>query len=457
MMITYLLSLLLLVRGEESCSSGHATQSCSSGDASATNATNDTVSYVPYWGDVYTGKMYSGYLPINEACNSAMFYWMLEKQGGSKEGPSGTPVLLWLNGGPGASSIDGLLMENIGPYQIVGNNTFTYNEDAWTDKYNVLIIDNPVGTGYSYTDNRTECYCSTELCVAKDFYAGLLTFFTELHTEYRKNPFYLVGESYAGKYIPHIAVYLDSKNFKFEGVILGNGLYFPEKQYLTVPEIALSYGILNPTTYAAMHQKAQICSQLIKDMKWSKAAEKCEEMVGTIYDDIGGGVFRYDLRYYNDPTPESSMISYLNSAEVQLALHTTGHVWTDSDETGPVADALKEDFCKSVIPELVTLLRAGYTVHLYNGQMDGSSCNNIGNSKILYDLKHWGEDVEFEIEKQELWRLDTLNALGFRRVHQNLAYVTIANAGHLVPLTQPRNFRIFLDYAVAGKLAKSKK
>jgi len=447
MIMSYILSLLFLVGGED-CTA----DTCADAD--------DKVSNVPYWGDEYSGNMYSGYLPIDDSCNSAMFYWFLEKEGGSQ--PGVTPVLLWLNGGPGASSIDGLLTENIGPYQVVGfgedNSTYNliYNEHAWTNDYNVLIIDNPVGTGYSYTDNRDECYASTEKEVAKDFYVGLTTFFHDLHPEYSTNPFYLIGESYAGKYIPNIAVYLMAKNFKFEGVIIGNGFFWPEKQYPSVPDIALNFGILNSKTYTEMVSESNHCVKLIQDGLLVPASTYCENFVNTIYSKLGGGVFRYDMRYFYDPTPESAMLSYLNNADVQSALHTTGHVWTDADESGPVSDALLKDFMLSAVPQLEILLLGGYKVILYNGQMDGSACNNVGQSRIV-DLLEWPGKYEFSQKELKLWRLDSENVVGYRRVYENLAFVTITNAGHMVAMTQPKNYKTFLDKAVAGELAVRKK
>jgi len=442
MVTSYIFSLVLLVLGDDSCSHD---------DIRGCDTTDDNVSDMPYWGDLYTGNMYSGYLPINKSCNSAMFYWVLEKEGGSE--PGITPVLLWLNGGPGASSIDGLLTENIGPYQIVNGNTFTYNEHAWTDKYNILIIDNPVGTGYSYTDDKPECYCSSEAEVAADFYVGLDYFFTQIHTEYENNPFWLVGESYAGKYIPHIADYLMKKtSLPFEGVILGNGFYMPEVQYMTVPNQAFHFGIIDDKARAEMMAAAIDCVDLIKKGKLLEAAIFCEAFTNQIYDDLGGGVFRYDVRFFGDPTPPMS--GYLNSKDVQSALHTTGHTWTDSDESGPVSDALLGDFCLSVMPQLESLLQGKKKVILYNGQMDGSACNNAGNTEIM-DLLKWEGQEEFKKVELELWRTDTRNAVGFRRMHQNLAFVTIVNAGHMVPMTQPMHYRIFLDAAVAGELAQT--
>lgn len=60
-------------------------------------------------------------------------------------------TVLWLNGGPGCSSMDGALME-IGPYRINEDETLRYNDGSWDEFANVLFVDNPVGTGFSYVD-----------------------------------------------------------------------------------------------------------------------------------------------------------------------------------------------------------------------------------------------------------------------------------------------------------------
>jgi len=411
---------------------------------------SDLVESVPGWGDEYTGTMYSGYVETNPDCHSSMFYWFLEKEGGSD---SETPVLLWLNGGPGASSIDGLLTENIGPYQVNDTgNGFRYNKHAWTDMYNVLIFDNPVGTGYSITDNKSGCYVSSEEEVAVQFHTALQGFFVTLHPEYRGNPFFLIGESYAGKYIPHIAEYLDKQKFPFVGVILGNGLFMPEIQYMIMPNFGWSFGIIDRSVEKEMALKALQCVQLIKEEQYVEAGTFCEDFVNEMYT-IGGGIWRYDVRYVYDPTvvPDSYLSGYLNSEEVKTALHTTGATWTDEDETGPVSDALLGDFVLSVMPQLEYLVSHGYQVTLYNGQMDGSACNHIGNAIIVERIK-WSGQAEFIASSQKLWRLNDTNALGYKRVYENLSYVLITNAGHMVPLTQPDNFRVFLDTAVKGEL-----
>eukprot|EP00484_Ammonia_sp_Unknown_P016283 CAMPEP_0197058358 /NCGR_PEP_ID=MMETSP1384-20130603/106802_1 /TAXON_ID=29189 /ORGANISM="Ammonia sp." /LENGTH=64 /DNA_ID=CAMNT_0042493079 /DNA_START=62 /DNA_END=253 /DNA_ORIENTATION=- len=62
--------------------------------------------------------MYSGFVQVNKTANGSLFYWFIESQ--SAGNSPDTPVLVWLNGGPGASSMTGLFAEN-GPFTILNN------------------------------------------------------------------------------------------------------------------------------------------------------------------------------------------------------------------------------------------------------------------------------------------------------------------------------------------------
>lgn len=91
--------------------------------------------------------------------------------------PLTAPVAIWLQGGPGASSLFGLL-ELHGPFQSVfdanNNVVATPNEHAWTKVANVIYIDNPVGAGFSFSDKLP----TTEEEVANDLYEFLIQWFT---------------------------------------------------------------------------------------------------------------------------------------------------------------------------------------------------------------------------------------------------------------------------------------
>jgi len=402
---------------------------------------------LPGWSGDLPWTMYTGYLPTWPECNGNLFYWFTEREGGSN--PE-TPVLIWLNGGPGASSLMGFFVENIGPVNLV-DNKLVRNEHAWIDKYNLLIIDNPVGTGFSNTTDMSGCYVTKLEQMGQQFYTGLNVFFSKRHPKFAKNPLWITGESYAGTYIPYIAWELHQHNFPFEGVVIGNGAYDPPNDIMTVPIRFYQEGLLDEHGNANISDLANQCAVKMR----THAADMFElcKYVMTAAMDLAGGVFQYDLRVFSDLFANigKEMSFYLNQEDVKAAIGTVGNTWSSADEEGPVADALGAEYSQNVTGLLASLLDANYKVITYSGVADGSAYNHLANARALLGLS-WKGHVEFAAAKQSPWRISVDNFLGFKRIYQNLAFVMIVNSGHLVPMNQPENFRRFLDSAVSGEL-----
>ena len=118
-------------------------------------------------------KQYSGYLD-NEEDDKHLFYWFFE----SRNDPKNDPVLLWLNGGPGCSSLTGLFME-LGPSFINKKIEVDFNPSSWNANASVIFLDQPVNVGYSYSGNTV----SNTIAAGKDVYA-LLTLFFKQFPEY---------------------------------------------------------------------------------------------------------------------------------------------------------------------------------------------------------------------------------------------------------------------------------
>ncbi|XP_008059156.1 probable serine carboxypeptidase CPVL, partial [Carlito syrichta] len=132
-------------------------------------------------------KSYAGYITVNESYNSNLFFWFFPAQ----IQPEDAPVVLWLQGGPGGSSMFGLFVEH-GPYVITSNLTIRTRDFPWTTTLSMLYIDNPVGTGFSFTEDD-HGYAVNEDDVARDLYSALVQFF-QLFPEYKDNDFYATGE-----------------------------------------------------------------------------------------------------------------------------------------------------------------------------------------------------------------------------------------------------------------------
>ncbi|OBS66052.1 hypothetical protein A6R68_05408 [Neotoma lepida] len=109
-------------------------------------------------------ESYAGYITVNKTYNSNLFFWFFP----ARIKPKDAPVVLWLQGGPGGSSMFGLFVEH-GPYVITSNMTVRARDFPWTTTLSMLYIDNPVGTGFSFTDNL-QGYAISEIDVAQNLY-----------------------------------------------------------------------------------------------------------------------------------------------------------------------------------------------------------------------------------------------------------------------------------------------
>lgn len=167
---------------------------------------------------------YAGFLTVDEECDSNLFFWYFPSQ----NNPLKDPVSVWLQGGPGSTSFFGLLTEN-GPYNLRLDGTLERREYSWNRNSSMIYIDNPVGTGYSYTGR--DCYANDQTQVGQNLLSALEQFF-QVFPEISENPLFLTGESYAGKYIPAAAYAILKANtsLNLKGIMIGNGLVDPVNQ-----------------------------------------------------------------------------------------------------------------------------------------------------------------------------------------------------------------------------------
>ena len=129
---------------------------------------------------------------------------------------------------------DSGFLQEIGPYYLEDGQAYkegddlTWNEFSWHNVSNLLFLETPAGVGYSYNLDTKYIYNDTN--TAQDNINALSDFFRN-YEEYRGNKFFIAGESYAGKYIPDLAVQIDkqnlangSKNINLKGILVGNGV-----------------------------------------------------------------------------------------------------------------------------------------------------------------------------------------------------------------------------------------
>ncbi|KAF7815578.1 serine carboxypeptidase-like 13 isoform X2 [Senna tora] len=140
-------------------------------------------------------KLESGYIGVGEKEDVQLFYLFVESQ----RSPSKDPLLLWFVGGPGCSGLSAFLFEN-GPLTFDRNYSGSFprlilNPYAWSKVLNVIYMDIPVGTGFSYSRTQ-EGYHSSDKLWVEHGYDFLKKWFID-HSEFASNPFYIGGGSYS--------------------------------------------------------------------------------------------------------------------------------------------------------------------------------------------------------------------------------------------------------------------
>lgn len=136
-------------------------------------------------------QSYSGYFTVNQTYNSNLFFWYFP----AKNNAANAPVVLWLQGGPGASSLYGLFLEN-GPVFVNDKGQLEKRQYSWHLDHHVVYIDNPVGAGFSFTDSPAG-YLNNQVDIGNNLFSAVRQFF-QIFPEIRNNRFYITGESYAG-------------------------------------------------------------------------------------------------------------------------------------------------------------------------------------------------------------------------------------------------------------------
>ncbi|XP_070376941.1 venom serine carboxypeptidase-like isoform X2 [Dermacentor albipictus] len=133
-------------------------------------------------------KAFSGFIPVNDDKTSYLFFLLIK----ATHTPWDKPLLLWLQGGPGKSSLFGQFLEN-GPLGINASGTLYHRHHTLVKQFHVIYLDQPVGSGYSFdTGGR---YPST-LEEASIHIMRFLRRFLRLFPEYYGRSFYIAGESY---------------------------------------------------------------------------------------------------------------------------------------------------------------------------------------------------------------------------------------------------------------------
>jgi carboxypeptidase C (cathepsin A) len=377
---------------------------------------------------------YSGFVPVL-ADNSSMYYWLTNKLG-TDITTDASPLIMWLDGGPGGSSFNGNL-NMVGPLYINASLVPVPRAVTWASKYHLLFIDNPLGAGYSFVTNESD-YSTTETQVAANVYTALLGLNT-LHPQWFLNrDLYIFGVSYAGKYIPSVATYILQMNqspgqvqFPLRGIGIGDGLTDPVTQFADYSNYGFAAGLMDEGERQVVEEYERKTIQAIEnedlEIVWSTISEAYQ------YIGAHGNVSIYDVRSYNfDLSPYGIIWAGLNTTKSLLHIPPA---LPFAFSSAPAFKALNSDIGKSVI-SLFPYLLQHLKVLLYNGQDD--LIISPSGAQNWIDSIVWPGQTGFLAAKKEVWTVQGQVA-GYMRSFEGLTQVIVLDAGHGVEIFQPEN------------------
>jgi cathepsin A (carboxypeptidase C) len=407
---------------------------------------------------VDTVQQYSGYLEVADE-DKHFFFWAFE----SRNDPKNDPVVLWLNGGPGCSSLTGLFFE-LGPASIDANLEPKRNDFSWNSNATVIFLDQPVNTGFSYSSGSV----SDTVSAGKDAYAFLSLFFQQF-PEYKDLAFHIAGESYAGHYVPVFADTIlkhEDRGFNLTSVLIGNGLTDPLRQYDYYQPMACGEGgapsVLEPQECESMLNAQSRCDSLIKACYDSQSAWTCvpatvycnNVMMGP-YQRTGRNVYdiREDCEGGNLCYPQLDVIDkYLNLPEVKAAVGAEIETYQGCNFDVNRNFVFSGDWMKPYYTSVSNLLEQDVPVLVYAGDKD-FICNWLGNEAWSLELE-WSGGSEFAGTELEPWTVGGHEA-GQVRNYDIFTFLRVYGAGHMVPFNQPENSLAMLNSWLDGDFSFS--
>ncbi|XP_028775500.1 serine carboxypeptidase-like 31 [Neltuma alba] len=415
---------------------------------------------------------FAGYVTVNETNGRALFYWFYE----AITNPQEKPLVLWLNGGPGCSSVGYGATQEIGPFLVDSDGQgLKYNNFSWNREANVLFVESPVGVGFSYSNTTSDYEHLGDDLTANDAYNFLHKWFLKFPS-YRTRTFYIAGESYAGKYVPELAELIVDRNMDpslhidLKGILLGNPETSDAEDWMGIVDYAWSHAVISDETHREIRESCdfkssnpwinQTCCDAVDELlaqyhkidMYSLYTPVCFATAARSNDQSTKSVMSYKRTLKMmprimggfDPCLDDYATAFYNRPDVQKALHASdGHSLKNWSICNYKIFNNWEDSKPSVIPIYKKLISAGLRIWVYSGDTDGRvpvlstrySLSTL-NLRITKPWRPWYHEKEVS---------------GWFQEYEGLTFATFRGAGHDVPSFKPSGSLAFFSSFLLGQ------
>ncbi|KAL7787868.1 Alpha/Beta hydrolase protein [Trichoderma ceciliae] len=438
---------------ETTTSSGADTPSFKAGQFTLTPQDDSTCA-------TYGESQWTGTVDVTDS--HRLFFWFFD----SRNDPARDPVVIWMNGGPGSTSMLGLFNEMGACWLEPGANTTVPNEFAWNNNASVLFLDQPAGVGLSSLAQGAPIP-AFDLDGAHDFQAFLNIFFKEVFPDRAHLPIHIAAESYGGHYGPvYLNHILESRRLNSRDAFRGNisSLILVDALVdFAAPAVGVyellckGFGhhgkIMNDTTCEALKLSVSKLFELGRNCDASSDGYECwgmvtytEEVVHPYYyAEVEAG--RRNPFNVNIPCPnwpwcadirKGNMTAYLNQQHIKKALKLpSSFIFEDINQDVNLAYTYFKDPFKPTTREVARILDAYRTPNLGDIRvlvLQGNEdyvVNTPGNM-WAYDNLRWSGLADYRLAH---WRElpERMAATGLWKSSGRLAFVAVDGAGHTVP------------------------
>ncbi|XP_053605421.1 retinoid-inducible serine carboxypeptidase-like isoform X2 [Plodia interpunctella] len=368
-----------------------------------------------------------------------MFYWLYYADGTSV-GADDKPLIIWIQGGPGLAASIVANFGEIGPLDM----DFQPRNHTWVKGRNLLLIDHPVGTGFSYVKNNS-LLVKNDKEIAVDLTKAVKAFFRR-HKEFRNTPTYIFGQSYGGKMCPRVAFYLHTaiqrKRLKmnFKGIGIGSAWVDPKESTMMFPEFMYMMGIIDQITYLKSMEVTKKFNNAMNKKEYVQADKWYNLLFTTIVTEIGG----YEANFYNINREKTE--AALERFDVQVNRYVKPVLPVNqsieySYTSALVFDNLNISFLFPTTKFLEFLLNTtDLKIAVYNGNLDVIT-SLAGASNWIHKLKWYGAE-EFRHAK----RLPINGEKNcYYKTANQLSFWSVFRAGHWIPEDNPEAMAHILD------------
>ncbi|XP_065857336.1 serine carboxypeptidase-like 51 [Euphorbia lathyris] len=364
-----------------------------------------------------------GYVEVRPKAH--LFWWLYKSPYRVEDSSKPWPIILWLQGGPGGSGVGlGNFLE-IGPLDI----NLNPRNSTWLHKADLLFVDSPVATGFSYVENRNE-----SLLVRTDDESAtdLTTLLKELFNgdgKLQKSPLFIFAESYGGKFAVTLGISalkaIEAGELKLQlgGVALGDSWISPEDFVFSWGPLLKDLSRMNTNGLNMSNSLALKIQQQIAEGDYEDATSTWSELENVVLEysnDVD--FYNFMLDSENDPVEGSSTEGSKGRFGNRYSKYLISKYYSTSSATpggsndlydfmnGPIKQKLNiipenitwggqgdlvfsamiGDFMKPRIQEVDDLLAKGTKVFIYNGQVD-LICSTKGAESWMGRLKKFPE------------------------------------------------------------------